>query len=44
MYLWAWLVRKQIINPRPGENLGTQKNATVIETSYTRITERNDDA
>ncbi len=44
MYLWAWLVRKQIINPRPGENPGTPNNTTVIETSYTRITERNDDA
>lgn len=44
MYLWAWLVRKQIINPRPGENPGTPNNTAVIETSYTRITERNDDA
>lgn len=39
MYLWAWLVRKQIVNPRPGHS----ETITVIETDYARITDPSED-
>lgn len=39
MYLWAWLVRKEILNPHPGQS----ESFTVIETDYTRITNQKDE-